>query len=546
MGLKDTPAAGTRQKVDYSQVKSRDLWQMLEHTTGLFSEREALVSGSRRYTFRQVQAMALRCAAGLYQNGLRQGDRVGLIMPNWAEFVVAFFAAARLGAVLVPLNVRYRANEIEYMLRNSEAKFVITCAEFGGFNFVELLKDLRPKLPDLQHVIVVGQPQGSQGLISWENLLHEGDPAHLPAITINPQEDLFTILYTSGTTGVPKGAMLTHANLVNNAMLMAEALVITEQDRFLVAVPLFNIFGISPSVISAYGSGACLVLLDIFKPEEALRLVQNEQITVHHGVPTMFILELNFPDFPRFDLSSLRTGILAAAPAPVEIIRRIRQDMGCEIASAYGLTETSPCLTMTNFGDDDMLRAETVGRALPGVEIKIVNDDGEEVPHGEMGELACRSSGVMKGYYKMPEATAAAIDNEGWFYTGDFATLDEQGQVRIVGRKKDMINRGGYKVYPREVEEFYYQHPKVQEVAVIGIPDPVLGERSVACIKLKPGQQADPQEMLNFLENKLADFKHPDFVRFVERFPMTSSGKIKKMQLRDEVVTSYPPQAKQS
>jgi fatty-acyl-CoA synthase len=518
---------------------------MLERTAGLYPEREVLVSGSHRYTFRQVQAMALRCAAGLYQNGLRQGDRLGLIMPNWAEFVVAFFAAARLGVVLVPLNVRYRANEVQYMLQNSEAKFVITCAEFGGFNFVELLKDLRPKLPDLQHVVVVGQPQGSPGLISWENLLHEGDPAQLPAITINPKEDLFTILYTSGTTGVPKGAMLTHANLVNNAMLLAEALLTTEQDRFLVAVPLFNIFGIGPSVISAYGSGACLVLLDIFKAEEALRLVQTERITVHHGVPTMFILELNFPDFPRFDLSSLRAGILAAAPAPVEIIRRIRQDMGCEIVSAYGMTETSPCLTITTFADDDMVRAETVGRALPGVEIKIVNDDGEEVPHGEMGELACRSSGVMKGYYKMPEATAAAIDNEGWFYTGDFATLDEQGQVRIVGRKKDMINRGGYKVYPREVEEFYYQHPKIQEVAVVGIPDPVLGERSVACIKLKPGQQADPQEMLDFLENKLADFKHPDLVRFVERFPMTSSGKIKKMQLRDEVVASYQPPNKQ-
>ncbi len=539
MALTDSQAAGNNnKKIDYSEVKALDLWQMLARTARNWPRREALVSGPNRYNFEQVLDRAERCAAGLYFHGLRKGDRLALIMPNWAEFVIAYFAVARLGAVLVPLNVRYRANEIEYMVRNSEAKIVLTCAEFGGFNFVELLKELRPKLPDLQHIVVVGQPQGGPGLISWENLLHESSASQPPTVEISPKDDLFAILYTSGTTGVPKGAMLTHANLVNNGMMMAEVLEVTEQDRFLVAVPLFHIFGMSPCVISAYGAGAVLVLLDIFKPEEALRLVQTEQITVHHGVPTMFILELNYPNFSHFDLSSLRTGIIAAAPAPAEIIRRVRKEMGCEIASAYGLTETSPCLTMTHFEDDDRVRAETVGRALPGVEIKIVNDDGETVPTGEVGELICRSSGVMKGYYKLPEATASAIDRDGWFYTGDLATLDEIGNVRIVGRKKEMINRGGFKIYPREVEEFYYLHPKVQEVAVIGVPDPVLGERSVACIKLKEDQRADSQEMLDFLKDKLADFKRPDFVRFVEAFPMTSSGKIKKMQLKEEIADS--------
>ena len=487
---------------DYSEVKTLNIWQLLERAARLHPQHEALVSGSRRYTFEQVARQVEQCAAGLHQHGLGKGDKLAIVLPNWAEFVIAYFAAARLGAVLVPLNVRYRSQELEYMLRNSEAQIVISCAEFGSFDFVELLKQLRPNLPDLQHIVIVGQPQGGPNLITWENLLHEANPDVLPTLELDPTSDLFTILYTSGTTGVPKGAMLTHANLVNNGLMMAEVLASTEQDRYLVAVPLFHIFGMSPCVISAYGSGASLILMDIFKPEDALRTVQNERITVHHGVPTMFILELNHPNFDRFDLSSLRTGIIAAAPAPADIIRRIRSDMGCEIVSSYGLSETSPCLTMTRPDDDDRIKAETVGHALPDVEIKIVNDDAESVPTGEIGELACRTKGLMKGYYKMPEATAAAIDSDGWFYTGDLATLDEAGNVRIVGRKKEMINRGGFKIYPREVEELYYSQPKVQEVAVIGIPDPVLGERSIACIKLKAGQTAEGQRDAGFSQRQ--------------------------------------------
>ncbi len=526
------------QNVGFPHLTSKTIWQLFENTVEQGPQREALVSGDKRYSFQQVHTMAWQCASGLYQHGLRAGDRLSLIMPNWTEFVITYLAAARLGAVLVPLNVRYRANEIEFMLRNSESRMVVTCAEFGSFNFIELLKDLRPSLPDLQTVVVVGQAQGGPGLVSWESLLHEAAVAELPEARLDPLKDLFTILYTSGTTGVPKGVMLSHSNLVNNGLIMAEGLRVTHQDRFLVAVPLFHIFGVSACVLAAYSRGAAMVLLDIFKPDEALALVQKERITVHHGVPTMFILELNSPNFSQYDLSSLRTGIIAAAPAPAEIIRRIRKDMGCDIASAYGLTETSPCLTMTGYDDDDTIRAETVGHALPGVELKIVNDNGETLPPGEIGELACRSHGVMQGYYKMPEATALAIDSQGWFFTGDLATLDEAGNVRIVGRKKEMINRGGFKIYPREVEELYYLHPKVLEVAVIGIPDPVLGERSLACIKLKPGEHSEAREMQDFLAGKLADYKRPDLVRFVEAFPMTSSGKIKKMQLKAELASN--------
>lgn len=523
----------TLPKVDYSDKASFNIWELFQDTVKRFGSREALVFGSRRYTFAELDKQVQQCAAGLQQHGVKKGDKIALLLPNWTEYIVAYFAAARLGAILVPLNIRYRSHEIEYILRNSEAKIIITCAEFASFNYVGLILEMRQRLPDLQHTVVVGQPQGSPGLISWESLLHEAAPNNLPALELDAKNDLFTIIYTSGTTGVPKGAMLTHSNLVSNGLVMAEVLATTEQDRFLVVVPLFHIFGMSPCVLSAYGSGAAIILLDIFKAEDALGLVQTEAITVHHGVPTMFILELNHPNFAQYNLASLRTGIIAAAPAPAEVIRRIRKEMGCEIASAYGLTETSPCLTMTTFDDDDTVRAETVGRALPGMEIQIVDEVGQPVATGEIGELICRSNGVMQGYYKMPEATAAAINSEGWFFTGDLATLDERGYVRIVGRKKEMINRGGFKVYPREIEELYYQHPKVQEVAVVGIPDPVLGEKTLACLKLKPGASAEVQEMLDFLHGKLADFKRPDYVRFVEAFPMTGSGKIKKMELRE-------------
>lgn len=531
----DAGQSGGEAKVDYSELKSLNIWQLLEHTAGKWPEREALVFGKRRYNFREVLEMSEQCAAGLAHHGLGKGDRMALIMPNWTEFVVAYFAAARLGAILVPLNVRYRRHELEYMLRNSGAKIVVTCASFGDFDFIELLKEVRPTLPELAHIVVVGQPQGGPGLISWESLLNEAPQAGLPPLSLDPKEDLFIILYTSGTTGQPKGVMLTHYNLVTNGLMMAEGLRSTEQDRYLVAVPLFHIFGISACVLAAYGSGACLVLLDLFSAGAALALVDQERITIHNGVPTMFILELNHPNFDNFDLSSLRTGIIAAAPAAPEIIRRIRTEIGCDVVSSYGLTETSPCLTMTRFEDDDQTRSETVGRPLPTVEIKIVNDDGEELPQGEAGELVCRSSGVMKGYYKLSEATAAALDRDGWFYTGDLATIDTAGNIRIVGRKKEMINRGGFKVYPREVEDFYYRHPAVLEVAVVGVPDPVLGEKTMVCVKLKPGQQVEAGELREFLRGKLADFKLPDYVRFVSEFPMTSSGKIKKVQLKEEL-----------
>jgi len=523
------------EKIDYTALQAASVWEVLAKNGSNRAGHEAVVLGKHRLTYRDLIGQAECLAAGLYHRGLRKGDILALLLPNWPEFVVTYFAAARLGAVLVPLNTRYRETELEYMLRNSEAKILITCAEFGSYDYIGLLHKLRPQLEKLAHIVVVGQAAGATGMISWETLRGEAAPETLPPVQIEPQEDLFMLLYTSGTTGLPKGAMLTHYNIVWNSAVVAQALEGTSQDVILGAVPLFHVFGVTCCITMAANLGAKLVLLDVYKPGEALELVQQERITIHHGVPTMFILELNQPTFANYDLSSLRTGIIAAAPAPAEIIRRIRRDMGCEIASAYGLSETSPALTITHFSDSDDVRAETVGRAVPGVEIRIVNDDGEELSLGEVGELICRSPGLMKGYYKMPEATHAAIDSAGWFSTGDLATLDEAGNVRIVGRKKEMINRAGFKIYPREVEEFYYRHPKVQEVAVVGLPDPVLGEKTCACIKLRDGQQATSEEMRDFVRDKLADFKVPDLVRFVTEFPMTASGKIRKVAIKAEM-----------
>ncbi len=530
---------GPEIKTARTNLYSSNIWQLLAQNKETNGSREAIVLNGHRLTFAEVISRAEKLAAGLFKMGLRKGDKLALLMPNWPEFVIAYFAAARLGAILIPLNIRYRENEISYMLRNSEAKFLITCTEFGNFDFLGLLHKLRPGLTDLQHIIVVGQASGAPGFTSWETILGEGSPESLPEVDINPQEDLFILLYTSGTTGNPKGAMLTHFNIVWNSLVIAEALDCTSQDVILGAVPLFHVFGITCCVALSALLGASLVLIDIYNPGEALRLIQTERVTVHHGVPTMFILELNHPNFANYDLSSLRTGIIAAAPAPAEIIRRIRKEMGCEIASAYGLSETSPDLTITHFSDSDEVRAETVGRAVPGVEIKIVNDDGEELPPGEVGELVCRSPGLMKGYYKMPEANRASIDEQGWFSTGDLATLDENANVRIVGRKKEMINRAGFKIYPREIEELYYQHPKVQEVALIGLPDPFLGEKTCACIKLREGQQAEVEEMKDFVRPKLADFKVPDQIKFVDSFPMTASGKIKKVSMKIEISKEF-------
>ncbi|MCK4394679.1 AMP-binding protein, partial [Candidatus Bipolaricaulota bacterium] len=353
----------------------------------------------------------------------------------------------------------------------------------------------------------------------------------------DPRDNVF-ILYTSGTTGNPKGAMLSHHNIAENARQVTQVLHTSEEDIFLLAVPFFHCFGCVMGIMGAITWGASLVPMSVFKAKEALELIEEEEVSILYGVPTMFVLELEEyrkgkDDGSQYDVSSLRTGIMAGAPCPVEVMRGTMEELGCNVSIAYGLTEASPVITMTRFDDSLERRVETVGKALPGIEVKITDDDRWSLPPGEMGELTCRGYNVMLGYYKMPGKTAEVIDEEGWLYSGDLATVDEEGYVKIVGRKKDMLITGGFNVYPAEIEEYLFTHPKVQNVSVVGVPDEVMGEVAIAHIIPREGMTIDPQEIVDYCMGKIANFKVPRYVEIMDEFPMTQSGKIQKFRLRE-------------
>ena len=503
--------------------------EVLERAYKMNPGKEALYDGYTRVTYRQLYDEVHVIASGLAQKGIQKGDRVIVCLPNWNEFVSIYFGLASLGAILVPCNTRYRSEELIYILQNSGAKAVFVTEDLGHVEFFQDYLKNDGNQYSLEHIFTVRFKR--HGYLSFNDLLEIGEKVPCPQVVINPVEDVFSILYTSGTTGKPKGAMLTHQNFIYSAEISNEKLLCTSDDAFLIAVPVFHVFGMAPGIMSAIAAGAKIVFMENYKAIHALELIEKEKISVHHGVPTMFILELNHPRFAEFDLSSLRTGIIAAAPCPEEIVRKIRTVMGCDIMVFYGLTESTASVTSTTFEDDDYIRSITVGRVLPGSEAKVVDSQRENVPIGEVGELALRGPGITKGYYRMPERTTEAIDKEGWFYTGDLATMDEKGYIRIVGRKKEMIIRGGFNIYPREVEEIYYKHPSILEIAIVGLPDTVLGEISCAAIKLKPGHFEEEESMKDFIKDKVADYKVPDRIVFLDRIPMTDSGKIKKDSL---------------
>lgn len=494
--------------------------------------KEFVYDGVRRLTYEEINNESSWLAAGLRKLGIAKGDRVAVSLPNWHEFIVINFALAKLGAILVPFNTRFRMEEVHYILQNSGAKAIFFPKEFDNVNHLENYVKLKDTLSTLEHVI--GVRFTDEAVTSYTQLLESGKMEEFEPVSIEPKDDVYAILYTSGTTGRPKGAMLTHKNLVQTAVTTAEVMRCTPADVFLMPTPIFHVMGLM-FTLRATASEGRMVLMEAFKAEKALQLIEQERVTVHPGVPTMFVLELNHPNFKNYDLSSLRTGELGGAPAPVEVIHRIRTEMGCNVLIGYGMTETSPTLSLTDFDDDNQLRAETVGRPLPGVEIKIVDEDRNDVGINAVGELACRSFGLMKGYYNDPERTYEAVDADGWYYSGDLATIDEKGYIRIVGRKKEMIIRGGYNIYPREVEEFFYTHPAVMDVAIIGLPDSVLGEISCACIRLRPNARATEEELRSFIKDKVADYKVPDKIIFMDDFPMTPSGKIRKIDLQKQL-----------
>jgi fatty-acyl-CoA synthase len=519
----------------------RTLSQVLSETTRAFPQRDATIYQGRKISYQELNERVNQLARGLIELGVRKGEKVGLWMPNVPRWVIAYFAIARIGAVVVPMNTRYKSHEVHYILEDSEATTLFMADTFVGIDYREIIGEVRENLPGLKHIIIRGKKGSNMHTFDevvalGASHLEDGKIDRREAIC-NPRDNVF-ILYTSGTTGNPKGAMLSHHNIAENARQVTQVLHTSEKDTFLLAVPFFHCFGCVMGIMGAITWGASLVPMSVFKAKEALELIEKEKVSILYGVPTMFVLELEEyrkgkEDGSQYDVSSLRTGIMAGAPCPVEVMRGTMEELGCNVSIAYGLTESSPVITMTRFDDSLERRVETVGRALHGIEVKITDDERWSLPPGEMGELACRGYNVMLGYYKMPGKTAEVIDEEGWLYSGDLATMDEEGYVKIVGRKKDMLITGGFNVYPAEIEEYLFTNPKVQNVSVVGVPDEVMGEVAIAYIIPREGVSIDQQEIVDFCMGKIANFKVPRYVEIVDEFPMTQSGKIQKFRLRE-------------
>ncbi|MDG6225069.1 MAG: AMP-binding protein [Candidatus Thermoplasmatota archaeon] len=500
-------------------------------------ERIALYYDDRAITYGQLDELASRFASGLLKLGIEKGDRVGLYMPNYPEWIIAFFGISRMGGVVVPMNTRYRKGEVEYIMNNSEATALVMASNFLNMDYVNILDELRGKLPSVRRVIVLGERR-SEGMEDLPSVIemgkgHEYDERLHDIEGSISQDDVVFILYTSGTTGEPKGAMLTNLNISKNAEQIAQQMRQDSRDVCLIVVPFFHCFGCVIGISACVSASSGMVPMPSFNASEALSYMEMFGITIVHGVPTMFIEYLEEIKKRRYDLSNLRTGVMAGAPCPIEVMKGAIEQMGANIVIAYGLTESSPVITMTSLDDDIKDRVETVGRPLPEQEVRIVDENNLEVPKNVTGELVVRGYNVMKGYHKKEEATREAIDGEGFLHSGDLATMDERGFVRIVGRKKDMYISGGFNVYPREIEEFLFKLNCVENVAVLGVPDPKFGEVGLVAIKLKEGKTATAEDITNYCKMNLANFKVPRYVWFIDEYPMTQSGKVQKFRLRE-------------
>lgn len=532
--------------------------QLLDMQAERYPNHEAVVYPFEnvRWTYSEFCDRVNRIARGLIRIGVKKGQHVAVWATNVPEWLLAQFALAKVGAVLVTVNTNYKIFELEYLLRQSDSTTLIMTRGFKDLDYVQIinqlcpeLKDCEPgqlnssKLPYLKNVIYIGNESYS-GMYNFNDLYRFAEdvpPERLKQVeeSLSPH-DVVNMQYTSGTTGFPKGVMLTHYNIINNGAAVADCMKLTYKDRLCIPVPFFHCFGCVLGVMACVTKGATMVPLDHFNPIKVMEAVQAEKCTALHGVPTMFISILENSRFKEFDFSSLRTGIMAGAPCPINVMRRVIDEMNMkEITIAYGLTEASPVITQTRVDDPIELRVSTVGRPLPGVEVRIVDPEtGMDVPPGVQGELLARGYGIMKGYYKMEEATAAAIDSEGWLHTGDMAVMDENGYCKITGRIKDMIIRGGENIYPREIEEFLYTHPAVKDVQVVGVPDEKYGEEVMAYIILKDNLESYPteEEIIEFVRNGLSRFKCPKYVRFVDSYPMTANGKVQKYKLREMAI----------
>jgi fatty-acyl-CoA synthase len=503
-----------------------------------FGDRDAVVdvATQRRLSYRGVDEAVEDVARGLLARGVATSDRVGIWAPNCVEWYLVQYATARIGAILVNINPSYRTHEVEYVLRQAEVGTLVAAAAFKTSDYRAMIDEVRGGLPQLTDVIYLGEP-------TWDALLADG-AGLAPEATAQRSaqlsfDDSINIQYTSGTTGFPKGATLSHHNILNNGYFVGEVCGYTEADRICVPVPFYHCFGMVMGNLAATSHGACVVIpAPGFDPVATLRAVVDEQCTSLYGVPTMFIAELAVPDFAGYDLSSLRTGIMAGSPCPVEVMKRVISEMHMpEVTICYGMTETSPVSTQTRADDSLERRVSSVGRVHPHLEVKVVDPEtGLPVPVGQPGEFCTRGYSVMRGYWNEPDKTAEVL-RDGWMHTGDLATMDDEGYLSIVGRIKDMVIRGGENVYPREVEEFLYTHPDIVDAQVIGVPDERYGEELMAWIRVRPG--ADPlsaEALRDFCTGRLAHYKVPRYVHVVEEFPMTVTGKVRKVQMRAEAL----------
>ncbi|GAK08745.1 LOW QUALITY PROTEIN: long-chain-fatty-acid-CoA ligase [Geomicrobium sp. JCM 19038] len=544
------------------ELIERTLGQILTDTASEQPDREALVYSDRglRYTYSQFEEHCKTVAKGLMSFGIEKGEHLSIWASNIPEWVSTQFASAKVGAVLVTVNTNYRSAELRYLLEQSDTTTLLLMDEYKGTSYIDTLYEIVPELktsvpgelysevlPHLRRVIYLGEER-YPGMYNWTDLLEHATRVSNDALqrrmdTLQPDE-VINMQYTSGTTGFPKGVMLTHRNIVNNGYNVANRMQLGVDDRLCIPVPFFHCFGCVMSTIACVTTGATMVPIQEFDPKVVLRTVEKEKCTALHGVPTMFIAEMNVEGFETYDLSTLRTGLWAGSNCPIEVMKGVVDKMGLrEMTIAYGQTEASPVCTQTQVDDPLQLRVETVGRALANVEVKIVQPGTEEeVPRGEQGEFCTRGYHVMRGYYNNQEATDAVLQPDGWLHTGDLAVMDDNGYCKITGRLKDMIIRGGENIYPREIEEFLYTHPAIQDVQVVGVPDEKYGEVVSAWVLLKPHTSLTEDELKSYCFNKISRFKVPRDVYFVDEYPMTASGKIQKYKLREQAIAKSQEQ----
>jgi len=517
---------------------------VLAHRATADPERAFVLHENRRLTFGEVDGQADALAAGLHNLGVEAGDRVALLLPPCPEFVVSMLAAAKLGAVIVPLDPRLTAAELHYMLRHSEAVAAVTIETYEGVEYLELFEDLMPQLPDLQYLVTVGEEDlwYDDRIFQWEDLVSAGSGRDYPVPDLLPDEDPYALFYTSGTTGKPKAVSLSHGNLVYAASGTADVLGLTPEDRVAGVSALYHVFGMAPGVLGSLLAGSSLVLADPLDAGRLLDLVEAHRVTVQYGIPTLFVEQVREQRRRPRDLSSLRATMVAGAPVREELVHEVEEILCPTLVVAYSVTEAGSVASASSPGDPPAKRGFTVGRPLPETEVRIL-ENGEPLPVESVGELALRGPGVMLGYYRQPRETSSAFDDEGFLLTGDLAMLDEEGFLHLVGRRKDVIIRTGFNVYPREVEDRILSHPAVLEAAVVGTQDPVLGEAICACVVPVEGAIVSEQEIREWCRMTLSDLKVPDLVRFLDELPRTGDGKVRRVELARSVSSAPAPDA---